>query len=84
MDEDEGASKVGQNPLPEDNDTPFSEPDDASDDARVDTHQSTDTDIDSHEFYDAGLETASYQKNIEGVEEGEDSRPKNSDVEEKY
>ena len=81
---DDDMDKVGQDPLPEDNDTPFSEPDEASDDKRVDTHPSTDTDMDEHEKYDAGTETASYQRHVEGVEEGEDTRLENSDVEETY
>lgn len=56
-------------PLPEDNDTPFSEPTDASSDPNTDidvrtentpldpTHQATDSasDIDSQQLYDEGL-----------------------------
>ena len=57
-------------PLPEDNDTPFSPPDDVTDDmadpneenrespALEPTHQSTDPDIDAHELYDEGLSGA--------------------------
>lgn len=66
---DEGQSQV--NPLPQDNDTPFSLPDDPVSDAatedielqterdRLDpTHQVTDTNLDSQEAYDEGLSGA--------------------------
>jgi hypothetical protein len=55
------------NPQPQDNDTPFSPPTDPVDDAAVgldqrtasgqldDTHQATDTNVDSHQAYDEGL-----------------------------
>lgn len=55
------------NPLPEDNDTPFSPPTDPVDETTEDsdiqaergqlesTHQATDSNIDSHETYDEGL-----------------------------
>lgn len=44
--------------LEEDNDTPFSPPTGVQD--RIDdTHQVTDTNIDVHERYDAGIEAAS-------------------------
>lgn len=44
--------------LPEDHDPPFSSPDGVQD--RIDdTHQVTDTGMDEHERYDAGIEAAS-------------------------
>lgn len=44
--------------LPEDHDTPFSAPDGVQD--RIDdTHPTTDTAVDEHERYDAGIEAAS-------------------------
>lgn len=58
--------EVRLNPLPEDNDTPFSPPTDRTDEPMMEsrgegdnldpTHQATDTatDIDSHELYDEG------------------------------
>jgi hypothetical protein len=69
---DDGNLEEGQSiiaPLDEDNDTPFSEPDDPVTDPTLDvdikkqqgrlnpTHQATDnaTDIDSHQLYDEGL-----------------------------
>ena len=65
MKPDDGQSLV--DPLPQDNDTPFSPPTDPVDDMTTDvdrrtqagqidsTHQATDTNVDSHESYDEGL-----------------------------
>lgn len=78
-------NNVGRSiPLPENNDPPFSEPEESSKDYNIDAHQATDTDADKHEKYGAGKETASYQMHRDDVEEGVDDRLKNSDVVERY
>lgn len=51
------------NKLAEDNDTPFSPPDDTEGQLKVD-HPATDSNIDEHEAYDEGLSGATEAKNI--------------------